>query len=682
MRLTRFFAAVGGFLAAVITADIPAKLYADDVALSSPDGRILITVDDQDASPHYRVSRDGKPVIGASKLGMIFRDGLHLEEGFEIARVSRTSKDETWQQPWGEARHIRDHHNAMVVHFRHQQDGRVFQMEFRAFDSGIGFRYLIPAEGERVILDELTQFVIDPTAESWWIPAGGAQRYEYLYHTSPVAKIDRAHTPMTVRLADGTHMAFHEAALINYGGAWLDQRRKGVFEINIAPRFDGSKVLAKGDITTPWRTVQIADSAAGLVNGATMTLNLNAPNALGDISYVKPQKYAGIWWGMHKKQLTWGSGTKHGATTERTKAYIDFAAANGFGSVLVEGWNIGWDGNWISNGDVFSFTKSYDDFDLKDVTDYAREKDVRLVGHHETSGNITNYEKQLDAALDLYQAHGVRAIKTGYVADGGDLKYIDGQGLVRYTWHDAQESVDHHIRVLEKAHDHQMMINAHEPVKDTGLRRTYPNWVSREGARGMEFNAWGSPPNPPEHTAILPFTRLLSGPMDFTPGVFDLFPRGTLTENRVNTTLAKQLALYVVIHSPLQMVPDTPENYAKYPAAFQFIKDVATDWENSIALDGDVGDFIVMARQARGSANWFVGALTDENARWVRIPLQFLNPGQGYKAKIYRDGARADYQHQPYDIMVESMIVSADQTLRFRLGRSGGLAISFAPVME
>ncbi|RFB06128.1 glycoside hydrolase family 97 protein [Parvularcula marina] len=666
-------------LVALMSSTTIAAALAEEVSVSSPDGRTEITVTDEGGIPRYQVARDGDIIISASRLGMRFKAGGNLDEGFEITSSARDSADETWEQPWGESRLVTDRHEELLVSFE-DEDGANFDVRFRAFDEGLGFRYEVPGKGTRVLIDELTEFRVEPDAMTWWTPAGAFNRYEYIYRTTPLRQMERAHTPLTLRLADGTHLAIHEAALVNYGGAWLDQRRDGVLEIEVAPRYDGTKVVTEGDFVTPWRTVQIADNAAGLVNGAVMTLNLNEPNALGDVSYVTPMKYIGIWWGMHIGTQTWGSGEKHGATTENTKAYMDFAATHGFGGVLVEGWNIGWDGDWFNNGDLFRFAESYPDFDIEEVTAYGKKLGVQLIGHNETSANITNYENQINEAFALYERLGMHAIKTGYVADASDLKYIGPDGEPRYTWHDSQESVDHHIRVLKKAHEHKLMINAHEPVKDTGLRRTYPNAVSREGARGMEFNAWGTPPNPPEHEAILPYTRLLAGPMDFTPGVFDLMPNGEGAENRINTTLAKQLALYVVIHSPVQMAADLPENYAPHMDAFRFIEDVPADWEQSIALDGEVGDFIVMARQGRGTDNWYVGVLTDEDARTVKVPLSFLEDGVMYRAKIYKDGRRANYLSRPYDISISEEEVTASDTLTFRLGKSGGAAISLEPV--
>ncbi len=648
-----------------------------NVEVSSPDERLDFSLTLQDGSIFYSVSKGDEVVLQPSQLGLRFAEGENLDGNFIIGDVAFNEASKIWEQPWGEKRLVVDQHNEMLVSFLSANDqSEQFKLRVRVFDGGIGFRYEVPDSGERAIVDEITQFTFDPKSEAWWTPAGEFNRYEYIYRTTELDKMERAHTPFTLKLPDSnTHIAVHEAALVDYSGMWLDQRRAGVLEADLAPRHDGVKVRVSGAFNTPWRVVQIADDAAGLINGSDIYLNLNEPNKLGDVSYFEPGKYIGIWWGMHINKYTWGSGHDHGATTKNTKEYIDFAAANGFSGVLVEGWNIGWDGDWFHNGDLFSFTQSYSDFDLPELSAYAKERGVHIIGHHETSGNISNYENQLEAALDLYQENGVPAVKTGYVADGSDLKFVDEDGISRYTWHASQERVIHDLHVLKRAHEHGVAVNAHEPVKDTGLRRTYPNAVSREGARGMEFNAWGTPPNPPEHQAILPFTRMLAGPFDFTPGIFDLMPNGEDDENRVPSTLAKQLALYVTIYSPIQMAADLPENYAKHPDAFQFIKDVPTDWEHSIALDGEVGDFVVMARQERGGEDWYVGVVSDEAARDVNLDFAFLPEDTHYRAEIYKDGENASWDNAPYDIDIETMAITSKTTLNLKIAAGGGAAI-------
>jgi alpha-glucosidase len=657
--------------------------------LASPDGRTTVALDvDENGAPRYTVRRDGRELMPAGFLGMRFQLQPAFDDGFRVGEVATASQDATWEQPWGERRVMRDRHNELLVGFvAAKGPPRIFNVRVRVFDDGFGFRYEVPAQpgydGAVNLTEELTEFRLDQDAThditAWWIPGRRWNRYEYLYNTTPLDAVHMAHTPMTVRLPDGVHVSLHEAALVDYAAYVLDHRRPGIFRTSLTPWSDGIRVKTATPFKTPWRTVQIADSAAELLN-SSLILNLNEPNKLGDVSWVGPGKYVGIWWAMHLARKTWGSGPDHGATTAETKRYIDFAAANGFTGVLVEGWNVGWDGDWFHNGKQFRFTEPYPDFDLRAVTDYARRKGVRLVGHHETAADLGNYEPQMAAAFDLYESVGVRQVKTGYVADAGDIRRIDANGVELHEWHDGQFTVDHHLRVLQEAAKRRISINAHEPVKDTGLRRTYPNWLSREGARGQEYNAWGNPVNPPEHVAILPFTRMLSGPMDYTPGIVDLTPTGLDGKHRVPHTLAKELSLYVVLYSPVQMAADLPENYAKHKDALQFIKDVPTDWDESIGLAGEVGDFVAIARRQRGKPDWFVGALTDENARKLPVSLSFLEPGARYAAEIYRDGDTADWKTRPYDLVIDRREVSSTDTLDLSLAPSGGAAIRLRKV--
>ena len=670
-----------GSLLVALLAIVPA---ARGAVVRSPDGRIAVTVDvDKDGLPQYSASYRGVEIMPAGKLGLRFQSQPAMDAGFRVAGTATASHDATWEQPWGERRFVRDRHHELRVDFESTTSvARRFSLRVRVFDDGFGFRYEVPAQpgydGAVNITDEVTEFRLEnePGTTAWWIPGRRWNRYEYLYNTTPLDAIQMAHTPMTVRLPSGVHLSFHEAALVDYAAYVLDQRRSGIFRTSLTPWSDGIRVKTRTPFKTPWRTVQVAPGAAALLN-SSLILNLNEPNVLGDVSWVEPGKYVGIWWAMHINQATWSTGPKLGATTEATKRYIDFAAQNGFAGVLVEGWNVGWDGDWFFNGKQFRFTESNPDFDLKAVTDYARSKGVRLVGHHETAADVGNYEPQMAAAFDLYASVGVRQVKTGYVADAGDVRRLDEHGVELREWHDGQFTVDHHLRVLREAAQRRISINTHEPVKDTGLRRTYPNWLSREGARGQEYNAWGKPVNPPEHVAILPYTRLLSGPMDYTPGIVDL--GGYDPKHRVPHTLAKELSLYVVLYSPVQMAADLPENYLKHPDALQFIKDVAVDWDESIALAGEVGDFVAIARKQRGAPDWFVGALTDEHPRSLTLPLAFLDPGRRYVAEIYRDGPEADWQARPYDLVVEQRTVTAADTIELRLASSGGAAIRLRP---
>lgn len=665
--------------------------------VTSPDGLNSFTIKSEGGLLRYFVMRRDETIVGESRLGLRFLETFGLDDNLEIIGIEENAADSTWEQPWGERRIVRDHHNELLIKARRIDPDIRFNIRVRIFNDGLGFRYEVPPQASLPptvsIMDELTEFNIGQETESWWIPSRMYNRYEYLYRNTTAGEIQMVHTPVTFRKDGGTHLSIHEAALINYSGMSLEQEREGVLEASLAPRSDGKKVVTNTPFKTPWRTIQIGDAAVDLLN-SDLILNLNEPNALGDVSYFEPGKYAGIWWDQHIRNGTWGQKQGdveglHAATTERTKAYMDFAAENDFTGVLVEGWNIGWDDDWFNNGDVFSFTETYDDFDIEAVAAYGEDVGTRLIGHHETSGNITNYENQLEDALDLYQESGVRVIKSGYVADDGNLKFVDENGVPRYEYHDSQPQVDHHLHVIQRAHEHQIAMNPHEPVKDTGLRRTYPNWVSREGARGQEFNAWGVPPNGPDHVPNLIFTRMLSGPMDYTAGAFDLRPnekppvRDDFQRNspasRIEHTLAKELALYVTIYSPIQMVVDSPEEYAKRPDAFQFIKDVPTDWEESIALDGEVGDFAVIARKDRNSEDWYLGAVSDEEARAVEVELNFLGGGD-YEAQIYRDGPDADYESDPYDMVIETRTVTAEDRLILPLARSGGAAIRFRKI--
>ncbi len=679
-------------LAAIAWAAAPAN--AESLTLASPDGKITVTVSDDGGQATYAVAFEGEQVIAPSRLGMLFAEHHGFERGLAIAGSTRASKDTTWEQPWGERRLVRDQHNELAVTFAASTGpARQMVVRFRAFDTGIGFRYELAEQdalqGDIAIVEELTQFGVGEKTTMWYTPSDEFNRYEYLTRTGPAGKVDDAHTPATFRTESGVHFSIHEAALVDYAAMSLGALRPGTFEARLRSWQGGPKVKTKAPFKSPWRTIQIARQAVGLIN-SDIILNLNEPNALGDVSWVEPGKYVGIWWAMHIRDRTWGRDGIHGATTEETKRYIDFAAEHGFKGVLVEGWNIGWDGDWFNNGDLFRFTEPMPDFDLEELGRYAQSKGVRLIGHHETSANITNYEAQMEAAFDLYRKVGVRAVKTGYVADAGDAVRLDDEGIRRYEWHDSQFMVRHHLKVVQEAAKREIAINAHEPIKDTGLRRTYPNWMTREGARGMEFNAWGSPPNPPSHEAMLAFTRMLAGPMDFTPGIFDLKPneRAPLRPdmqrgdpaNRPQTTLAKQLALYVVLYSPLQMAADLPENYEARPDAFQFIKDVEADWEESIALAGEVGEYVAFARQGRKSKEWFLGAVTDENPRDLSLPLSFLEKGRKYRAQIYRDGPEAHWDTNPYAMVIEEKIVTGGDTFAVWLAASGGVAVRFVPV--
>ncbi|WMO15767.1 glycoside hydrolase family 97 protein [Pseudoalteromonas piscicida] len=659
--------------------------FAASLAVSSPDGKITFTLSDENSQPTYQVSFNDKTIIQPSKLGFDFATAASMRDGLSITTHQRNSVDSNWQQPWGEARVIQDKHNELAVTFAKQTDkSPQYTVRVKVFDDGVGFRYEVAQNQALYITRELTEFAFAQSDKStaWWIPARGWNRYEYVYNTTPLHDAPHVHTPFTLKNQDGVHISVHEAALIDYAGMTLNQRRPGTFVADLTPWSDGVAVKTNGKFNTPWRTLQIGDEATDLLN-SHLILNLNEPNKLGDVSWVEPGKYIGIWWGMHINKNTWGSGEKHGATTARTKEYLSFAADNGFDGVLVEGWNIGWDGDWFFNGDVFSFTEAYADFNIDEIAKHGEKVGARLIGHHETSGNVSNYRNQMEAAFALYEKAGVRQVKTGYVADGGNIKRIDAKGNARFEWHDGQFMANEYLDNVKLAAKHKISINTHEPIKDTGLRRTYPNWIAREGARGQEFNAWGTPPNPPEHVPMLAFTRMLAGPMDFTPGIFDMGFNGLGDKtNRPQTTLAKQLALYVVLYSPIQMAADLPENYLAKPDAFQFIKDVPTDWEHSIALAGEVGDYVVFARKERkhkqySGNDWFLGAVTDEEAREIPITLDFLESGKTFEAQIYADGNKAEWKQNPYDMNIYRQKVTSNDKLTLKLAAGGGVAIRF-----
>ncbi|MDX1428787.1 MAG: glycoside hydrolase family 97 catalytic domain-containing protein, partial [Rhodothermales bacterium] len=476
-------------------------------------------------------------------------------------------------------------------------------------------------------------------------------------------------------------ISIHEAALVDYASMTLARRAGNVLKADLVPWSDGVKVRASAPMVTPWRTVQVADNAGELLT-SNLILNLNEPNRLEDTSWIKPGKYVGIWWEMHLGKSTWGSGSSHGATTENAMRYIDFAADYGFDGVLVEGWNIGWDGDWINGGDGFRFTQPYDDFDLEAVATYALQKGTRLIGHHETAGSISNYEAQMEDAFTLYSRLGVRAVKTGYVGFGRQIKRYDNDGSVQYETHHGQHMVNHYARVVETAARHRIMINAHEPIKPTGLQRTYPNLMTQEGARGQEYNSPEGGGNPPEHTVILPFTRLLAGPMDFTPGVFQLVPAEDEPENNVPTTLAKQLALYLVIYSPLHMAADLPHNYLEQPEAFEFVRTVPTNWHETKVLHAEVGDYLTVARKDWDSEDWYLGSVTDEEGRMLRANLSFLAPHVLYVATVYRDAADAHWQENPLGFARSEVVVDRSTTATLRLAPGGGVAIRFRPVPD
>lgn len=639
--------------------------------LQSPDGRLSLTAGVKDGCPYYSLAQGTETLINPSALGFILEDGP-LDDNFRLKEVRHSTFDETWAQPWGEEVEVRNHYNELTLDLEGRNGlKRRLSIVFRLFDDGLGFRYVFPEQEnlkQFVIMDEKTEYAFPWDAKAWSIPTNGTKYYEALFTASPLSRKDTISTPVTLEVNDSLYMVLHEADLTDYASLNLtpgtNKQEKGVtLRAALTPWSTGEKVFAAAPFATPWRTIIVGKTPGDLMLSRLM-LNLNEPCKLEDTSWIEPGRYVGIWWGMHMEKYTWAQGPKHGATTANTMRYIDFAAKHGFSGVLVEGWNYGWDGDWTENGDAFSFTKPYPDYDLKKLADYARQKGVRLIGHNETGGAATNYEQQLDSAYALYRSLGINAVKTGYVNPMLDHKELQH----------SQYGVRHYRKVIVTAARYGIMIDNHEPAMPTGLQRTYPNLMTQEGVRGQEYNAW-SPDggNPPEHTCILPFTRGLAGPMDFTPGIFN-FRNPVFPGTHPQTTLAKQLALYVVLFSPLQMAADMVENYENQPA-FSFITSCPTTWAKTIIPDAKIGEFVTIARKDRNSENWFVGSITNAEARTLELPLDFLSPGASYKATVYEDGEGADYKTNPYPMKITEEEVTADSILTLQLAPGGGTAI-------
>jgi alpha-glucosidase len=636
------------------------------VEISSPDGSIKVVFELRNGVPFYNLSKNNDPVIQPSRLGFLLRNIPGLDKDFKLRSAQKSDFDQTWIQPWGETKSIRNHYNQLVITLEEENSlNRKLIIEFRVFDDGLGFRYQFPLQDKLkdfTIMDELTEFVLAEDLSAWWIPAYGEEMdSEYLYRNNKVSGItEKTMTPITLEKA-GLCVSIHEAALVDYAGMALSNEGNLTLKADLVPWSNGNRVEASAPMKTPWRTIQVAEKAGDLVT-SKLILNLNEPSTLTDVSWIRPAKYAGIWWAMHLQRNTWEGGPKHGATTENVKALIDFAASHKLAGVLAEGWNEGWEGDWTVSGN-FNFTKPYADFDLAELARYAKEKNVALIAHHETGGNVKNYEAQLEDAFKLLRQHGIHYVKTGYVNKLPSGERHQGQFMVR-----------HYHKVMETAARYQVMLDVHEPVKDTGLRRTYPNMMTREGARGTEYEAW-SAGNPPSHTTILPFTRCLAGPLDYTPGIFDILFKNR-SPFRVHTTLAKQLALYVVIYSPLHMAADLPENYEGQPA-FKFIEDVPTDWEFTRVIDGKIGEYITVVRKDRNSSQWFLGSITNEMPREFEIRTDFLEKGKKYTAEIYQDGRDADATDNPLPLEILSVGVDSNSTVTLRLAPGGGTAIRF-----
>lgn len=643
--------------------------HAADV-LTSPDGRLRVTVGVKGGKPFYAVCRDGKPVVNTSYLGFTLDDGDFCND-FKVMGRTRNSKDETWTQPWGEDRVVRNHYNELKVKL--QQGGkkkRLLNIIFRAFDDGIGFRYEFPQQQNLIdfrIMEEKTQIAMPTDAEAWTEPTNGTVYYEAVWTKDLLSRKDTVNTPITIEVGDSLFMALHEANLTDYASLNYTPRQLPGAAVTLVaaltPWQNGVKVYAKAPFVSPWRTIIIASKPGDLITSKLM-LNLNEPCRIKDTSWIETGKYVGIWWGMHMKDYTWAQGPQHGATTSNTKRYIDFAAKHGLKAVLVEGWNYGWDGDWTKDGDKFSFTKPYPDYDLEGLQKYALSKGVRLVAHNETGGAAKNYENQLDSAFALYERLGIRAIKTGYVN-----RLMDG----KEDQH-SQYGVRHYRKVVETAAKYHLMVINHEPAMPSGLCRTYPNLMSGEGMRGQEYNAWSMDGgNPPYHVCVLPFTRGLAGSMDFTPGIFN-FTNKVLPDTHPQTTLAKQLAEYVLLYSPWQMAADMIENYEHQPA-FSFVESVPTDWEKTVVVNAKIGNYITIARKDKASDDWYVGSATDVDARDLSIDLSFLDKDREYMAEVYADGPGADFRSNPYPLMYQRIKVTYASSLRLHLTPSGGAAI-------
>jgi len=651
------------------------------ISVCSPDRRICVETGVTEAGqPWYSVNVDGKAFIDKSLLGLE-ADSLNLKDGFQITKVQTAHTDKKWTQPWGENKTLRNRNRELAVSMENSQDVALL-LRFRVFDDGIGLRYeyQIPdgavqsdSLGSALIIDELTQFAIADDGTSWSIPAN-FDSYEQEYRTMPLSELQDANTPMTFKTSGGVYGSIHEAALVDFPEMTL-KAQDGTLTAALCPDGPGNlrqKAIVPATFQTPWRTIQIGRKAIDLIN-SSLILNLNEPCRLRRTSWIKPCKYVGVWWGMHLGLYSWGKDNRHGATTKRAMEYIDFAADNNIDAVLFEGWNDGWTVAYADHD--FDFTRPAKDFDLDKVLKYAKQKGVDYIIHHETAGEVAWYEAQLEKDLDYARERGIHALKTGYA---GWL--LDGH------YHHSQYGVRHYAKVVEECARREIMVDAHEPIKETGLRRTWPNFMTREGARGMEWNAW-SKGNQPSHHEILPFTRLLSGPMDYTPGIFDILYKNIegnpdvqvwnnvhSSECRVNTTLAKQIALWVVLYSPMQMAADLIENYKDHPA-FQFFRDFNPDCDWSEALAGEIGEYVSIVRRAGG--NYYLGAVTNEQSRTLIQPLTFLKKGKRYQADIYADADGCDWQTSPTDFNIEHVTVTSADVLTIKLAPGGGQAIVF-----
>lgn len=646
---------------------------------------------DKEGIPYYSLSKDKKALIGKSNLWFEFVGKDALKKGMEIQSVKIDSSDSTWKSVWGEDEFIRDNHTSMIISLKESNNnGRVWNIHFKLFDDGLGFRYEFPKQKDGdnniVISKEHTEFNLMEDALAWWIPAD-YDSYEYIYSNTKLSEIDATkagysersdrhvhnqkavNTPLTLKLSDGTYLSFHEANLTDYSDMTLAVNKNNSLVSELVPWDNGDKVRTTYPFVSPWRVIMVGDKAADLISNK-IVLNLNEPCKVDDTSWIEPMKYTGIWWEMHLGKTAWsrekrgedGKIMKHGANTKNALNYIDFNAKNNIKGLLVEGWNVGWESWDAGDGSKsFDFAKAYSDFDIEKIVAYGKKKGVELIGHHETGGDILNYENQLEKAMAFYNKLGVHSIKTGYA---GGIK-PEGQ------FHHGQFMVRHYRKVLETALKYKIMVNAHEPIKATGLRRTYPNMMSREGVRGMEYNAWGGG-NPSSHTLILPFTRMLAGPIDYTPGIFDIKFEKYKKDQYVRTTLARQLANMVIIYSPVIMAADMIDNY-NHPA-FSFVKELNANFGQSLVIDGEIGEYIYLARKERGGDRWFIGCASDK-ARKDKIRLDFLDANKEYVAVIYKDGEDAHWDSNPTSYEITQLNVDNKSLLDISIAEGGGCAI-------
>jgi len=678
--------------------------------IKSPDNSIIADIELENGILSYTLFKNKKVIIDKSVLGLK-TDKFDFFDNLVITDASFSKSNSEWEQVWGEQKIIEDNYSQLILTLESSINSFQMLVHFRLYNDGLGFRYEIESQSgldSFNILDELTEFNFSEDSPSWWIPAYAYRRYEFLYANTLISEINRdnyselvedltgdrlgpeaVQTPFTTQRKDGLTIAVHEANLTNYSSMTLKANGTKYMECDLIPWSDGIKVRTQAPFISPWRTILIGENPADLAM-STMTLNLNEPNKLEDTSWIKPGKYIGLWWEMiGTNQSSWGSGIHHGAKTDRVKEYIDFGSKYGFDGVLVEGWNLGWDEDWCctGEGEKFEFYKPHPEFNNKEIAKYAAEKGIRIIGHHETGTQISNYERQLDSAFSYCQENGIRVVKTGYVNDGSqNIKRIGEDGILYKEWHHGQYMVEHFRKVLETAAKYEVSIVVHEPIKDTGLRRTFPNMISREGARGQEFNGFMSIEgnNKPNHTTILPFTRLLSSPMDYTPGIFNLkeYRYNSQSDRTINknhqipSTIAKELALYVVIYAPVQMAADLPKHYEGHPA-FQFILDVPTNWEKTIVLNGEIGQYVTTVRKDINSEDWYLGSITNEKYRELEIELSFLEKDLEYTATVYKDPKDGGWKKKPEKIDIAEISFKKDDTYRIILPEGGGQAIRF-----